>query len=350
MNNKRVTMQDIADACGLSRNTVSKVFNRRGAVPESTQKLILAKAQELGYGAPLPDTAPVPAPATRSIALLTSHMPSDYHFATVLFPTFTDQICRAGYNMKMFEISPEEIRQRRLPSHLNLEETAGMIGIELFDADYLNMMASLGLPTLFIDGPAHISSRLMPCDFVLMENVASVMTVMGQLFAKGARRIGFIGDIEHCASFNERWLGYSTYLVQAGLPFDRALCILEPDSSPYSSPDWLASRLAAIPALPDAFLCANDYLAVWTMAALKKLGVSVPGQVMIAGFDGSSQTTIVDPPLTTVKIPGTDIGRVAAAVLLRRLSSPELPFTRTYVKTTPILRESTRHKPDGGSI
>ena len=46
---KRVTMQEIADACGLSRNTVSKIFNDRGAVPEATKKLVLQKAQELGY-------------------------------------------------------------------------------------------------------------------------------------------------------------------------------------------------------------------------------------------------------------------------------------------------------------
>ena len=46
---KRVTMQDIADACGLSRNTVSKIFNGRGSVPDSTRDFVLAKAQELGY-------------------------------------------------------------------------------------------------------------------------------------------------------------------------------------------------------------------------------------------------------------------------------------------------------------
>ena len=57
MANKRVTMQDIADACGLSRNTVSKVFNGRGAVPPGTRSLILQKASELGYGLPAQEKA-----------------------------------------------------------------------------------------------------------------------------------------------------------------------------------------------------------------------------------------------------------------------------------------------------
>ena len=57
MANKRVTMQDIANACGLSRNTVSKVFNGRGTVPPGTRSLILQKAAELGYGLPAAERA-----------------------------------------------------------------------------------------------------------------------------------------------------------------------------------------------------------------------------------------------------------------------------------------------------
>lgn len=69
---KRVTMQDIADACGLSRNTVSKVFNGRGSVPEATKRLIFAKAQELRYNQ-FPSEAGKKTDDTRHIALLTQH-------------------------------------------------------------------------------------------------------------------------------------------------------------------------------------------------------------------------------------------------------------------------------------
>ena len=79
MANKRVTMQDIADACGLSRNTVSKVFNGRGTVPPGTRSLILQKAAELGYGLPAAEraAAAVSPSAGGTIALLTSSMPMD---------------------------------------------------------------------------------------------------------------------------------------------------------------------------------------------------------------------------------------------------------------------------------
>ena len=342
---KRVTMQDIADACGLSRNTVSKVFNGRGAVPQATRELILRTAGDLGYGLPAAEGAPVPRAADRSIALLTSNMPVDYHFGTFFVTTFTDQICRAGYTLKMFEISPDELRKRQLPPHFIPEHTAGIVAIELFDTDYLNAICGLNLPAVVIDSPVHALIHPYPCDFVSMENVASMSVVMQRLIALGARRIGFMGDRGHCGSFYERWFGYRMAMEQAGLTPDESLCILDPDASPYDDPEWMSARLRRLPSLPDAFVCANDYLAIHLMNALKRAGLSIPGDVMVTGFDGTSQSALVDPALTTVQIPSVEIGRMAADILLGRIRNPELPFSWTHVRTNPVWRSSTRELP-----
>ena len=91
MAHKRVTMQDIADVCGLSRNTVSKIFNGKGAVPEATRRMVIQKARELGYHQ-FPDNlfdngeSVAQAPQIQNIALLTNKMPTDYHFGTFLLP------------------------------------------------------------------------------------------------------------------------------------------------------------------------------------------------------------------------------------------------------------------------
>ena len=341
---KRVTMQDIADACGLSRNTVSKAFNGRGAVPAATRALIMQKAGELGYGLPVEEAPLHPRQSSGSIALLTSNMPVDYHFGTFFVTTFTDQICRAGYTLRMFEISAEELQSRQLPPHFNPEQMAGIVAIELFDADYLNTICQLGLPTIVIDSPTHAIIRLYPCDFVSMENVASTSAVTKQLIALGARRIGFVGDRMHCGSFYERWFGFRMGMEQAGLPMDERFCILEPDASPYNDPNWLISRMNQMPFLPDAFVCANDYLAIHLMNALKQKGLSIPHDIMVTGFDGTSQSALVDPPLTTVQIPSVEIGRMSADILLARIRNPELPYSWTHVRTSPVWRKSTRQK------
>ena len=99
-----------------------------------------------------------------------------------------------------------------------------------------------------------------------------------------------------------------------------------------------------MPLLPDAFICANDYLAVHMMNAIKKKGLSIPGDVMVTGFDGTSQSALVDPPLTTVQIPSVEIGRMAAGLLLERIRNPELPFSWTHIRTTPVWRSTTRKR------
>ena len=342
MPSKRVTMQDIADACGLSRNTVSKVFNGRGAVPPATRMLILQKAGELGYGLPADETAVLPQRSGESIALLTSNMPRENHFGTSFLTTFTDQICRAGYTLKMFEISGKEMREKQLPPHFVSNQMAGIVAIELFDGDYLDMICGLGLPMIVVDSPAHANLHLISCDFVSMENGASMMTLMQRLLSLGARRIGFVGDKEHCGSFFERWVGYRIALVKAGIPLDERICILAPDDSPYGDSDWLISCMDRMPDMPDAFVCANDYLAIHVMNALKKKGLAIPGDIMVTGFDGTSQSAMVEPALTTVQIPGVEIGRMAADILLTRMRNPEQPFSWTHVRTQPIWRNSTR--------
>lgn len=322
MARKRITMQDIADACGLSRNTVSKVFNARGAVPEGTRKLILDKARELGYS-----QQPAEAESSgRSIALLTQHKLLSHNFGAFFITSFTDQISRAGYTLKMYEISRAEILERRLPPHLDLEETAGILGIELFDRSYLDDVCAMGKPTVFVDGYPHAAESPIECDFVSMENLASETALVRRMIRAGARKIGFVGDREHCNSFYERWLGCCAALREAGLPVREELCILAEDGEYYGDPEWLLRQLEAMPEMPDGFACANDYLALHLMTALKRLGLSIPDDVMLAGFDGSMEASVVTPSLATARIPSGEIGRLAASVLAQRIRQPDFPF------------------------
>ncbi len=341
---KRVTMQDIADACGLSRNTVSKIFNERGAVPGATRELVLQKARELGYlRGDVPSPA-APEPQARRIALLSCHLPADFHFCNFFVPAFAEHLSAYGYTLMVYKITPEELKQRKLPALMSLEETAGLLAIEIFDRDYMNMMCDLGLPTIFVDAYAGAFQDVAQCDMLSMENVAGTTAIMRHIIGQGVKRLGFVGDITHCNSFYERWIGFHMALTQAGLPVDRSLCILEEDISPYENADWVYSQLLRMKSLPEAFMCGNDLLAIRLMTALKRMGLSIPGDIMVAGFDGQPQSAVVEPGLTTVHIPSDEIGRLAANMIYRRIKSPGLPMVTAYVKTTPIFRQSTERK------
>jgi len=339
---KRVTISDIAEACGLSRNTVSKVFNGRGSVPEATKRMVLQKAQELGYGSFSERTLPVADDTRRNVALLTQHKVLTHSFGSYFLTSFTDQVSRLGYTIKIYEISPEEIAAKKLPPHLLLEETAGFLAIELFDAPYLHMVSSMGLPCVFVDSPVSFSSAIMNCDFISMENFAATIMLTKRMIDAGAKRIGFVGDRNHCSSFYKRWLGYQTALQEAGMELTDAYSIVAPDSDPYGDPEWLSEQLDRMPEIPDGFVCANDFLAIRMMTVLKRKGLSIPNDVMITGFDGSPESVVVEPALTTAEIPGSDIGRSAAIMLLSRVEQSAHPYCCVYYQSTPVFRGTTR--------
>ena len=338
---KRITMQDIANACGLSRNTVSKIFNGRGAVPEATRRMVLDRAKELGYHHGIKEDDAQQEAQKLNIALFTGHMPTDYHFGTFFVPAFAEHLSRAGYTLMMCQLSPAELRDCVLPKHISLEQTAGILGIELFDKHYVDMLCELGLPTIFIDTYSGSYTALPKYDLVSMENIAATVALTRHVISAGAKNIGFVGDSSHCNSFHERWLGFGAALSEAALPLNRDICILESDGPLYSDPFWLQERLKAMQPLPDALICANDFIAIQMMTALKRLGISIPDRVMVTGFDGLPQSSVLDPSLTTAQIPSAEIGRIAAENLLKRIEKPDRPFCCTYVKTTPLWRTST---------
>ncbi len=338
---KRVTMQEIADACGLSRNTVSKAFNGRGSVPETTKNLIFAKAQELGYYQHSAGGEPVQK-NTGTIAVLTQHKLLSHNFGAFFITSFTDRISRFGYTMKMYEISREEITAKKLPPHFDPKETAGILGIELFDREYIEMICSLKLPTIFVDGYPRARESLINCDFISMENITSETILVSRMIEHGAKKIGFVGDYEHCNSFYERWIAYCGCLYKSGLSVNRDLCILKEDGLQYENIEWLLEQLDAMPEMPDAFACANDYLAIHLMTALKEKGLSIPEDVMVSGFDGSMEAALVQPSLSSAQIPSSDIGRLSAFFLAQRIQYPDFPLQWVYVKTIPMYGESTR--------
>lgn len=345
---KRITMQDIADSCGLSRNTVSKIFNGRGSVPEATKELVYRTAQELGYSQipALPNTtapkATVSAESPKIIAVLSHSNPLNHSFGSFFIKAFSDQICRSGYAVKLYEISSEEIEQKILPPYILSEDTAALLCIELFDKDFLELICKQSIPALIVDGSYYFNRSLLSCDYISMENTGSSIALTEHLISLGARTIGFVGDILHCNSFHERWDGFSFAMKQAGLTVDEAYCILDSNDEPYADYDWLSDKLNHMPSIPDAFVCANDFHAIHMANVLKRHGLSVPDDVMIVGFDNSPESRIVDPKITTADIPSADIGIKAADMLISRIAYPERSYTSCYVKTTPIFRGSTQ--------
>ena len=242
--------------------------------------------------------------------------------------------------MSIHIIRETEIEELALPNNFDIKNVDGIICIELFDKKYIQLISSLEIPTIFID---FISDTLYPelnADIILMENERSTYLITKKLIDTGITDIGFVGDYVHCKSFNERWVGFNKALNDSKLNVNLSSCILEDDSCPYGDFDWMTGQIEKIKKLPSAFVCANDFIAISVMKALKGKGIKIPEEIAICGFDDSPESRIVDPHLTTVHIFNNDMGILAAEMLLSRLKNPSKPYQITHVKTEPVFRAS----------
>ncbi len=352
----RVTIQDIADALGVSRNTVSKAINNTGILADATKERVLQKAVEMGYkqfsyinAADLNISRPTPAPAETKtvgeIALFATSFPGGSHFASTMLDKFQKEIAQLGYSFTMHRIGSEEISQMKLPITFNKERTAAIIGIEMFDYEYDQMLCDMDIPILFVDSPA-FPDKPLKADVLLMDNQSGIHSFISEMAQRGKTRIGFIGEYMLCQSFLERYTGYRSAMHLLGLPCEEDYCItickergVRLDFNFYM--EELKMRFEKMDSLPDVFICANDFVALDTMQVFKKLGISVPRDVYLCGFDDSPESKITTPSLTTIHIHSQIMGFCAVQLLMSRIKEPSLNFRTIHTETRLIYREST---------
>ncbi|MGL6201638.1 MAG: LacI family DNA-binding transcriptional regulator [Lachnospiraceae bacterium] len=338
---KRITIQDIADSLGVSRNTVSKALNNTGILAESTKRKVLSKAAELGYKQFIYSPQPPDTNDTeiRELALFTQNMPGTSHFGSKMLNSFQGKISLKNYKLSIFLIRDQEIISCHLPNGFDPQKCDGIICVELFDLSYTEILSNLNIPLLFVDAAARIDFSQYNADFLLMENHSSIYNLTNALIKNGYKKLAFAGNVDNCQSFYERYAGFSEAIKDNQLiPLTD---LFEPKEA-FSNLQTLTTRIFSLPKLPDAFICANDFVAIDLLKALRKCSFEVPKDVMITGFDDAAEAIIIEPHLTTVHIPSSEMGIIAADLLMTRIQNPKLPYRTTYVRTHIKYRESSR--------
>lgn len=346
----KVTIQDIANELQLSRNTVSKAINNTGVLADATREKILRKAAEMGYKqfAYLPlfqeDTAKAAEHSIlpsdkREIAMLTTQFLSSSHFSSMMLDRFQSEIEHLHSCTTIHRISPIELKEKKLPSSLNIERTAGIICIEVFDYDYAQMLCDLDVPLLFVDTPVMDMRPPLKADRLYMENRIEVQNAVAHMVQRGKKRISFAGDKNHCQSFFERYMAYKDAVEYFGLTEGLNTCAMPSGQQNY--PVSLYETIRRFKTMPDAFVCANDFVAMDLVKALNELGYSVPDDIWVCGFDDSQEASYFAPRLTSIHIHGQIMGYTAANLLMTRIEEPSLNYRTVYTETNLILREST---------
>ncbi len=347
----KVTIQDIADALGVSRNTVSKAINNTGILADATREKVLAKAVEMGYKqfsyassvsdilGSTPEKEPL---KTGEFALFIGNFLDNSHFASTMLDKFQHEITGLGYSMTMHRVTSDNLRDLTFPASFNKERTVGIICVEMFNLKYCEMLGCLDLPLLFVDGPVESHEKQLAGDILMMDNSSGIYQLISNMKARGVKKIGFVGQANHCRSFFERYMAFRNAMYLNSLPIDEKFCLVDIHQH---GPDYFSNLFnvfSKLDELPELIICANDFIAIDIVNCLKIMGKSYPDDMMICGFDDSAESKVMTPALTTCHIHSQAIGYTAANLLLSRIEQPDLNYRTVYTETNLIYRASTR--------
>lgn len=335
---KKATINDVAAALGLSRNTVSKALNNPGSVPAATRQRVVDMALAMDYKSfGQLGQMPREAEADKHILLICKENQLCSSFFGPLIRALHEKVRLLGGTMTAQFLSRQNILDGQLPAHLGGAD--GILAIELLEKPYIDKLLATGPPMVFFDF-YHDPDAVAGLYDMVMEQGRKVYDLTRGMLSSGAKRIGFVGEPTHCYGFKERFHYYRMALMDSGAPCDDALSITDWDNDLFFNAAEMEKRLKAMN-LPDGFICANDYVAFQVMAALERMGKRVPDDIQIAAFDNVPEAALQSPGLTSVEGDREELAAGMAMLLFDRMKRPGNPGRILYTHAQVVKRGST---------
>ncbi len=337
----RATIKDVAQRSGVSITTVSHVLNEVPGkrVSPSTRARVLKAAEELFYS-PNRLAQGLRTQRTQMIGFLSDRV-STTPFAGQMIVGAQDAAAAAGSLLVLLNSGGDPELEEREVQALQERQVDGIV-YALFYHRVVTPPASLR------DGPVVLLDARTPdstMSSVVPDEVGGSRAAVEELLASGHRRIGFINDCDDIPARSLRLAGYRQALEVYGMLFDDSLVIERPGnaSGGYSGALELLSRSDR----PTGIFCFNDRMAMGVYQATSALGLTIPADVSVVGFD--NQELISDslrPGLTTVALPHYEMGQWAVQTLLKQIESePPYPLAHALIPCPIVRRRSVAAPP-----
>lgn len=336
---KRVTMQDIATEAGVSRTTVSFILNDtpHTNISEATRNRVLDVAKKLGY---VRSTKQKP----RTISFLVRRPTEEFAQAAFLIEVvrgMSSVVEPHYYQVSLFEAMPGTPFD--FVNHLDRFHIAGIALFHVIssDAQQLNALQAREVPVIAV---GHSNVPGIPS--VGIDNMNAAFAAVQHLIELGHTRIGIINyaGIDHLMSAH-RLMGYRRAMLAAGLAYDETLVF----DANFTSESGYKAMQQLLPLEPDAVFVSGDVVAVGAIEAVRDHGLRVPDDISIVGFDDLPLVKHLTPPLTTIRRPAFEIGRLAGERLLDAIRG-ESQIQSILLESELVVRESTapRHHHQNG--
>jgi LacI family transcriptional regulator len=328
-NKRSVTIQDVAKRAGVSVSTVSRVLNGKVDVADETQEHVLAVIEDMGY------TLNLAARSMRSRKknLLGLVVPDiRFPYAVEIMKGVNRAIAETSFDLLLYttggiQKAGTELREQHFVSLLSNSLVDGVIVAASTAAEF-----ATDAPIIAID--PHVINPNYPS--VQGTNYEGALEAMDYLIGLGHKRIAFINGRPEINSSAQREKGYRDALARAGIKIDEALCV----PGDYSTPTGRerALHLLSLPHPPTAIFAANDQSALGVYQAAEEMGVRIPQDLSVVGFDNISEARYMG--LTTVDQFLEEMGYVAVQMLIKLVSGEVLEPEVYMLPTRLVERES----------
>jgi DNA-binding LacI/PurR family transcriptional regulator len=334
-----ITLQDIAKRLNVSTATVSNALTGKGRMRKEKRQEILETAAAFGY-----DTQSVQQrQRTRSVYVIVEQLCTDFlnnviNHVCARADEMGAKVYLCNLNMisALNSIFPDNERLKMLvrPCFQQIGCTAnGIIYISQYPRDLTGAIPKTPIPLVIAYG---YTTDAVPC--INYDDSQGAYTATEHLIRCGRKRIAMISGPINSIPMTKRLAGYQRALIDGGLSFDPKLIQLGDwlMRSGYNCAKALMSEAHSI----DAFFCQSDDMAVGAIKAVKELGLKVPQDVSIIGFDNSTYLELVEPTLTTIAPPYADIGTLAFDTLYGLMNGHKPASNNVKLKCALIRRES----------
>ncbi len=332
-----VNAKDIAEALGVSRSAVSIALNGKPGVSEQTRRMILRKAEEMGYVHH--------ARGAGSGGILQMLVYADYLFTSIDDNSFLDQVTEGictkagmlGYELRVTYLTSDDLSSGI--RSLQPGNCAGILLLASNAASVDRMFLDIGdIPIVLLDNP----SLHLNLSSVNIANAQGIYLAVEHLFSLGHRNIAYLAPRSSSANFAERYNSFinsvSIHPEMAG-SFGQIYLVEKGNYAEFIY--GLLHALREEDQMPTAFVCATDWYAYACVNALRSLGLRVPEDVSVVGFDDIPLASMSSPPITSVKVPKQNLGASAVRLLDRMISQGREERLRISVLTELVERGST---------
>lgn len=329
----KITIEKIAELSGVSIATVSRIINNKDKVKTETKEKVLSIMQELHFQ---PKGNNALADSSSNIILMC--VPDFYNpFNSIIISGVQTAAHANGYEVLILR---SKTYYTEISDYTNILKQNSIAGILIL----CSVPNSSLIDELSFKCPVVMCSEYAEnygVSYVSIDDVTSSKMAVNYLISTGCKKIGLINCNENYKYARHREKGYRQALIEAGLEVNENW-IAHVSSVDYQLGYSNATSLLSQPNRPDAIFTTSDILGIAAINAAKKLGLRIPEDVSVVGFDNIELSLMSTPTLTTVEQPTFQIGFQSCEILINKIKKPDTIDKQVILDTQLIVRESTK--------